>query len=100
MIRYLITAAIALVIGFMFLGFQYWWYAPVITPEPIYVLYKFVWGDVPVTLRASACGQQDGVFHFYSLETPGGWAFISMNNLIYGLCLTEPVPEPDQHLRF
>jgi hypothetical protein len=94
-LRYVIVALIALAIGFGFLAFQYYWWvppAPVATTE-VYALYQFAWEEHVVSARTSACFMQDGVYVFYALDHPTGWAFFSLKNLKFGLCLNEPVAE-------
>jgi len=96
--RYIATAVIALLLGFSFLGFQYWWYLPGYLPDPpapvIHALYWPVWTDHPITVRASECGIEDGIFYFKALDHPTGWAYLSLHRQIYyGLCLDDEVPD-------
>jgi len=94
-LRYVFTALIALAIGFGFLGFQYWWYKPAPKIKVVYAVYMFIGGEYATTVRASFCSSTSGgVFHFHALDQPRGWAYFSLNNLAYGLCLDEELPDP------
>ena len=101
-LRYLSTALIALVIGFAFLLGQYWFYAPPYTPPApkiTYAVYQFVWGDYAVTARTSECGITDGVYYFNAIDDPIGYAYFSIQNLRYGLCLETEMPESPMRLQ-
>jgi len=92
--RYFITALIALVVSFSIIGGAYLLRGQPEPPAKIYyALYQFAWGDHAVTARSSICFERNGVFIFYAIDSPVGWAHFSLNNLKFGLCLEEPVPE-------
>ena len=93
MSKYALTALIGLSIGMAFMLIRNAWPEPE-PPQIIYALYQFAWSDSAITARTSECGETDaGNFYFKAIDPPEGWAFISLNNLRFGLCLDEEVPE-------
>ena len=58
----------------------------------IHAVYWPAWSNRAVTARTYICGERNGVFYFKAIDHPVGWAFFSLNNLRYGLCLDEEVP--------
>jgi len=99
LIRYGVTALIAVAIGFAFLLGQYWYYAPTPEPKIIYAVYHFVWGDYAVTARTTECGIKNDVFYFNAIDIPKGRAYFALKNLRFGLCLDKPYPESPMRLQ-
>jgi len=98
-LRYVATALIASLVGFAFLLGQYWFYAPPTPPKITYAVYMFVWGDYATTVRTSECGITNGVYYFNAIDTPTGYAYFAIQNLRYGLCLDDEMPESPMRLQ-
>ena len=90
--HYSIIALVGLSIGMAFSLVRSHWPEPA-EPKVIHAVYMFVWSDYAVTARTSDCGQKDSVFYCNAIDHPPGWAFFSMQNLRYGLCLDREMPE-------
>ena len=92
MSKYIITAIIGLSIGMAFMLLRNAWPEPA-APQVLYAYYWPIWSNNAVTARTAICENDGGVYRFYAIDEPTGWAFFSLDNLRYGFCLDEEVGE-------